>query len=100
MTPKRFRPKSYEPLKDLGEARLERGRDLVADRALGEPFDQRLEETFDHQRFRVGLGEAARGEVEELVLVDLGDRRGVGAADVVGEDLEARYGVGVRLRRE
>ena len=84
-------------LEDLGEAGLERGGDLVADGALGEAFDQRLEEAFDHQGLRVGLVEAARGEVEELLLVDLGDRRGVGAADVVGEDLEAGDRVGVRL---
>ena len=44
--------------------------------------------------------EAARGQVEELLLVDLGDRRGVGAADVVGEDLQARDRVGVGLGGE
>ena len=44
--------------------------------------------------------EPARGQVEELLAVDLGDRRGVGAADVVGFDLQARDRVGVGLGGE
>ena len=48
-------------------------------------------------RAATGSREAAGAEVEELLGVDLGDRRGVGAAHVVGEDLQAgdRVGVGV-----
>ena len=51
-------------------------------------------------RVDVRLVEPARAQVEELLLVDLRDRRGVRAADVVGEDLEARDRVGVRLLGE
>ena len=36
-------------LEDLGEAALQRRGDLVAHGALGQPFDQRLEEAFDDQ---------------------------------------------------
>ena len=44
--------------------------------------------------------EPTGGEVEELVAVDLRDRRGVGAADVVGLDLEAGDGIGVGVGGE
>ena len=44
--------------------------------------------------------EPARGQVEELVPVDLGDRRRVRAAHVVGFDLEAGDRVGVGLGGE
>ena len=36
-------------------------------------------------------------QVEELVLVDLADRRAVGAAHVVGADLQPRHRVDARL---
>jgi hypothetical protein len=52
------------------------------------------------RRVAAGLGQAARAQVEELLLVDLGDRRGVRAAHVVGEDLQARDRVGVRALGE
>ena len=45
-------------------------------------------------------GEAARHQVEELLAVDPAERRAVGAADVVGEDLEPGDRVGVRLLGE
>ena len=44
--------------------------------------------------------EAARHEEEEQLRVDPADRRGVRAAHVVGEDLEARDRVGVRVAGE
>ena len=47
------------------------------------------------RRCAVGLGQAVRAQVEELLAVDLGDGRRVGAAHVVGQDLEARDRVGV-----
>ena len=46
-------------LEDLGEARLERFGDAVADRALGQAFDQGLEEAFNDQGLRVFVIEAA-----------------------------------------
>ena len=52
----------------------------------------------DRRRCRVRLRQAARHRVEELVAVDLADRRTVYAADVVGLDLEAGDRVRVRLR--
>ena len=45
-------------------------------------------------------GEAAGHQVEELLAVDLAERRAVGAADVVGEDLEAGDRVGMRVGGE
>ena len=51
-------------------------------------------------RCRDGLAQPARAQVEELLGVDLGDRRGVRAAHVVGEDLQARDRVGVRALGE
>src|SRR3954452_14490679 len=87
-------------LKDLGEPTLECRRYFVANRALNQPFDQRLEEALDDQRLRRGRVEATRGEVEELVAVHLGDGRGVGAAHVVRFDLQAWDRVGVRRGRE
>ena len=50
--------------------------------------------------FAAAAIEAAGGQIEELVTIDLGDRRGVGAAHIVGEDLESRDRVGMRLGGE
>ena len=52
------------------------------------------------RRLAAASSEAARAQVEDLLRVDLGDRRRVRAADVVGQDLEARDRVGVRLLGE
>ena len=46
-------------------------------------------------RLAVGLGQPVGAQVEELLGVDLGDGGRVGAADVVGLDLEPGDGVGV-----
>src|SRR5918999_1459635 len=43
---------------------------------------------------------SARHQIEELLAVDLAERRSMGTADVVGEDLEARDRVGMRRLRE
>ena len=59
-----------------------------------------LEEAAHDQPLRVAAREAAGHRVEELVAVDLADRRAVRAADVVGEDLEPRDRVRVRVGRE
>ncbi len=52
------------------------------------------------RRFASAGAEAVRAQVVELLGVDLGDRRGVGAADVVGLDLEPGDRVGVGRLRE
>ena len=52
------------------------------------------------QPLRLGAREAARHQVEELLAVDLAERRAVGAAHVVGEDLEAGDRVRVGGLRE
>src|SRR4051812_42259498 len=77
------------------EPALQGARHGVADRALLEALDQLGHETLDDQARRRRLGEATRAQVEELLAVDLGDRGGVRAAHVVGEDLEAGDRVGV-----
>ncbi len=46
------------------------------------------------------LADAARAQVEDAELVELADRRAVGALDVVGEDLELRIRVAQRLGRQ
>src|SRR4051794_31609282 len=79
------------------EAALKRAREGLADRALFEALDELGEEALDDQARGDLMRQPAGLQVEELVGVDLRDRRRVGAADVVGEDLEARDGVGVGL---
>ena len=87
-------------VEDRGEAALERAREDLAHGALLEALDQLGHEALDDQALRLGLGQPARAEVEELLLVDLCDRRRVRAADVVGEDLEARDRVRVGSLRQ
>src|SRR5918995_5211984 len=93
-------PSSRGSVEERGEPALERRAEGLAHRALLEALDQLGHEALDHQARRRALVEAARAQVEELLLVDLRDGRGMGAADVVGEDLEARDRVGVRLLGE
>ena len=64
--------------------------------ALGEL----LEEAVDDQALGPLLWQAPGAQVVELLAVDLGDRNGVGAADVVGLDLEPGDRVGVRVLGE
>ena len=85
---------------DLAQAALQRHRDGGADGAVVEALDERLEEALDDEALRVGLAEAVRAEVVDLLGVDLGDRGGVGAADVVGLDLQSGDRVGVGRLRE
>src|SRR4051812_1432663 len=77
-------------VENRGEAALERAREDLAHGTLLEALDQLGHEALDDQALGLRLGQPARAEVEELLLVDLRDRRRVCAADVVGEDLEAR----------
>ena len=84
-----------------GNARLERSRERLAHRLELDPVEHVLEEAAHDQPLRLGAGEAARHEVEELLAVDLAERRAMGAADVVGQDLEAWDRVRVcRLREQ
>src|SRR3954447_13563658 len=83
-------------VENRGEAALERARENLAHGALLEALDQLGHEALDDQALRLGLGQPARAEVEELLLVDLRDRRRVRAAHVVGEDLQPWDRVGVR----
>src|SRR4051794_32015230 len=69
---------------DDGQAALERPCEGVADAALLEALDELGEEALDDQAGGDVVGEAAGAQVEELLGIDLGDGRGVGAADVVG----------------
>ena len=64
---------------------------------LAEDF---LEEALREQFLGDGERDAAGAQVEKLGGVDLAGRRAVRALHVVGFDLEAREGVGLRVRRE
>src|SRR5437763_8619351 len=80
---------------DQRETALECRGQLLAHRPLLEALDQRREEPFDHQTLGFLLADPVRAKVEQLLGVDLGDRRSMSAADVVGLDLESGDGVGV-----
>src|SRR4051812_28894450 len=84
-------------LQDARQARLEGGSDGLAALALREALDERGQEALDDQPPRRRVGQAVGLQVEELLLVELGDRRGVRAAHIVGEDLQARDRIGVGL---
>src|SRR5436305_8387516 len=60
----------------------------------------RLDEAGDDHRRRLGLREAARHQVEELLLADLRNRRLVADVDVVLIDAELRRGGGALVLRE
>src|SRR5579864_7817164 len=81
----------------LWNPRLQRLRQRFPDRRQLDPVEDVLEEAADDQPLGVLTGQAAGHGVEELVAVDLGKRRAVRAAHVVGEDLEAGNRVRVRV---
>ena len=64
------------------------------------PLDELLEEALDDEPLGVRVVEPVGAQVVELLRVDLGDRGGVRAADVVGLDLEPGDRVGVGIRGE
>src|SRR4051794_496064 len=66
----------------LAEPPLQRLRDRVAQRALVVALDDGAEEALDDQALGNTLRQAAGAQIEDLLRIDLGDRRGVGAADV------------------
>src|SRR5204862_4704153 len=84
----------------LRDARLEGGAERLAHRLQLDAVEHVLEEAAHDQPLRFGARETARHQVEELLAVDLAERRAVRAAHVVGEDLEAGDRVGVRALRE
>ena len=58
-----------------------------------DPVEHVLEEPADDHPLRLLAREAAGHQVEELLAVDLAESGAVGAADVVGKELELRVGV-------
>src|SRR5215218_200874 len=81
---------------NLRHTPLDRAAQGVADRSLLEALDELGHEALDHQALAHGFREPARAQVEQLLRVDLRDRRRVRAAHVVGEDLQAGDRVRVR----
>src|SRR6266550_1311191 len=74
--------------------------DGLADGLELDPVENVGEEAAHDQALGLAPGDPARHRVEELVAVDGADRGAVGAANVVGLDLEAGDRVGVRLLGE
>src|SRR6266446_1244228 len=68
--------------------------DRVLERQL---LGDRLDEAADHHGRGLGLVQAARHEIEELLLADLGDGRLVPDVDVVLVDADVRVGVRARF---
>src|SRR5262245_57501501 len=69
---------------------------LIADALERDAVEHRGEEALDDQALRLEPRQAARHEVVHLLGVDVPDRGPVGAAHVVGEDLEPRDAVRAR----
>src|SRR5919197_3065466 len=78
-----------------GALHLELDEAVHLDRVLHRQLlDDRLDEAVDDQLRGLLLRDAARHQVEELLLADLGDRRLVADVDVVLADANGRVGVG------
>src|SRR5204862_7289959 len=71
----------------LGNPRLERAGDRLADRLELDPVEYVLEEAAHDQALGLGPRQAAGHQVEELLAVDAADGGAVSAAHVVREDL-------------
>src|SRR5947208_15478960 len=82
------------------DAGFERGRDGLAHRLELDAVEHVLEEAADDEALGLAPRQAPGHQVEELLAVDPADGRPVRAADVVGEDLEARDRHRVRRRAE
>src|SRR6185503_927011 len=78
---------------DLGFDRLAQ---LLADAFQRNAVQHRGEEALDNQSLRLRARQTAGHEIEELLLVDLPDGGAMGAAHIVGQDLETRNAVGAR----
>src|SRR5690606_27726731 len=59
-----------------------------------------MREGVNQQHTRIGLGDAARAQVEQSSRIELTDRRAMAALDVVGVDLELGLRVELGSRRE
>ena len=69
-------------------------------RRRGRSVERLADEGGDQQRLRLGGRNAARHQVEELVVVEVARGRAMAAHHVVGEDLEFRLGVELRRLRQ
>ncbi len=69
----------------------------VAQRLVLDLLERLADEGLDQQRAGLRLGDAARLEIEQQILVDLAGGRAVAADHVVGEDL--KLGLGIELGR-
>src|SRR5215211_9035304 len=85
---------------DLREAPVQRLRERIPHGPLAGSLGELLEEAVDDEALRLRLRHAASAQVIQLFGVDLGDGSGVGAAYVVGLDLEAGDRVSVRPLRQ
>ena len=63
-------------------------------------LERLADEALDQQRARLIRRDAARAQVKQQVLVDLGRRRAVAAHHVVGVDLELRLGIELGILRQ
>src|SRR6187455_3719613 len=78
-------------------AGFERGLERVANRLELDPVEDLLVEAAHDQALGLATGETAGHAVEELVAIDLADRRAVRATNVVRLDLQPGNRVGMRL---
>ena len=75
----------------LGELGLDGGEQLLLELGHADLADQVVEEAVHDQAARLVLGDAARAQVEQLLVVEAAGRRRVaGALDLAGLDLEVR----------
>ena len=88
------------PAKGRGFASRHRACERLAHRLLADPVDRVGDEGAGEQGLGLARRNAAAGEVEEGVAVELADGRAVGAFDVVGEDFELGLGVDRRAARQ
>ena len=76
------------------ELPLDRARHLLYDSAERQPGHDVSEKTQDDQTLRLVLAQPSAQKIEEILGIELADRRTVRAPHVVGLDLEVRERVG------
>src|SRR6478609_2032971 len=92
---------AFDDAHRLGELGLDRLEQALLDRGDADLLDELGEEPADHEATRVGLGDAARLQVEELLVVEATGGRGVpGSLDEARLDLEVRHRVRARAVRQ
>src|SRR5215217_1676832 len=86
------RPRSFPDARIGTSSNTDLARDCRFQKALNlfdrNPVDDWPEEPFDDQVLGFGPWQSARLQIEKMLLLDLGDRRPVCAAHVVGGDLQ------------